>query len=95
MAIGVYCDNCKHKELIHKFDKWPCMDCCDGDRRDPFTNADRIRAMTDEELAFLIAWNSYDPPPWCREHEECPFIGLDHVPCEECALDWLKQEAEE
>lgn len=50
------------------------------------TNADRIRAMTDEELADTFAhkadacWN-------------CSADGLDT--CKECWLEWLKQEAKE
>ena len=49
-----------------------------------FTNADRIRAMSDEELASFIA--SLDcPDRWreCNGH------------CDECVLGWLKQPAEE
>ena len=79
MAMGVYCDSCKHKELEHKFDKWPCMDCCDGDRRDPVRNADRIRAMTDEELAGWLC----DIAGWLPMYE-----GKMHP-----ILDWLKEEA--
>lgn len=48
------------------------------------TNADRIRAMSDEELAEFIA--SLDcPDRWreCKGH------------CDDCVLEWLKQPAEE
>ena len=31
--------------------------CLDFDERKPQTNADRIRAMTDEELAHFLAWH--------------------------------------
>lgn len=51
------------------------------------TNADRIRAMTDEELAEFIG----DDPM----HDICPnncHEDLDR-PCKVCVLDWLKQEA--
>lgn len=55
------------------------------------TNADRIRAMSDEELAnFIPDWN-YTKACKCNEHE---FIGCDNQ-CEKCVLDWLKQPAEE
>ena len=49
------------------------------------TNADRIRAMTDEELAEFM-YNGCDPIPatWCGNHPNC---GA-------CWLDWLKQEAD-
>ena len=52
----------------------------------PITNADRIRGMTDEELADALAhkadacWN-------------CSTDGLNT--CKECWLEWLKQEEKE
>lgn len=57
------------------------------------TNADRIRAMTDEELAVVIAWPYLASPPWCFEHTICPYISEDPAPCDKCALDWLRKEA--
>ena len=53
------------------------------------TNADRIRAMTDEELAKFIAGtvdccNCKHPRNGCSENDET---------CASCQLDWLKQEA--
>ena len=59
------------------------------------TNADKFRAMSDEELAIQIAWPYHASPPWCAEHTTCPYFGEDPVPCDKCALDWLKQEAAE
>lgn len=56
------------------------------------TNADRIRAMSDEELAELLGYGDY--PPWCVVHEECPDIKIDPPSCEKCALDWLKSPVE-
>lgn len=61
----------------------------------PQTNADRIRAMSDEELAVVIAWPYLASPPWCSEHTTCPYISEDPTPCDKCALDWLKQEVED
>ena len=52
----------------------------------PKTNADRIRAMSDEELAMFF-------DSTCTENMgsvRCD-IGLR---CYDCWLDWLKQEAE-
>lgn len=49
----------------------------------PKTNADKIRAMTDEELAYWIMC-PYDSP-YCT--------GTDQ--CIECTLEWLKQPAED
>jgi hypothetical protein len=58
----------------------------------PITHADRIRSMTDEELAVVIAWPYIASPPWCAEHTTCPYISEDPTPCDKCALDWLKKE---
>jgi len=54
------------------------------------TNADRIRAMTDEELAEL----------WLERIDcgQCPVLGecnLTDKDCKRLALEWLKQEANE
>ena len=48
----------------------------------PITNADRIRSMTDEELAKWIA-NDLIEPGYYKAGQ-----------CEEIWLEWLKQEAE-
>ena len=47
------------------------------------TNAQKIRAMSDEELA-----------EW---HETCPYIDKEctMMDCTKCLLEWLKQPAEE
>ena len=49
----------------------------------PVTNADRIRAMSDEELAEFLRWDI------------CVKIRGDNRLCngwcDECVLDWLKQ----
>ena len=52
----------------------------------PKTNADRIRNMTDEELAKTISGDQIYP--WCTE-EPCKYDS-----CTDCVLAWLKQEAE-
>lgn len=54
----------------------------------PHTNADRIRSMTDEELAEVLFGS-------CIEHigvEEC---SHPEKACKSCVLDWLKAESEE
>ena len=52
----------------------------------PLTNADRIRAMTDEELAEFLNCHNF-----CARNFDCE---NGKRPCQECNLDWLKQEAE-
>ena len=70
-------------------------DFCLNYVRKPQTNADRIRAMTDEELAeFLI--QDGDCPPERMYPDSCP--NCDRVTpkvCYDCWLDWLRQEATE
>ncbi len=54
------------------------------------TNGDRIRAMTDEELAEYLCSFSFEqtcPPPY---DTPCVFDS-----CEPCWSNWLKQEATE
>lgn len=58
----------------------------------PKTNADRIRAMSDEELATTIhalhlGWTGL----WCDHH--CENEGDDG--CDKCIAEWLKQPVEE
>ena len=53
----------------------------------PKTNADRFRAMTDEELAGWLATN--DTCPSTEQERKC-----DNR-CGECWLEWLKKEADD
>lgn len=50
----------------------------------PMTNADRIRAMSDEELAELI-WPKLGCPDG-KDHVTCGYVG----DCKGCWLDWLQ-----
>ena len=76
------CFNCARSgtncEVWHK-----CGEDCPGWEIKVVTNADKIRAMTDEELAYWIMC-PYDSP-YCT--------GTDQ--CIECTLEWLKQPAED
>lgn len=58
--------------------------CCGGARilRVPVTNADRIRNMSDEELADVIA---------------CPYDGTCFYKgdCHKCCIEWLQKPAED
>ncbi|MBO4854071.1 MAG: hypothetical protein J5482_02850 [Oscillospiraceae bacterium] len=50
------------------------------------TNGDKIRAMTDEELAqWLIDCTACTIERFCAIHREC----------DACWLDWLKQEVQD
>lgn len=54
------------------------------------TNGDRIRQMSDEELATKLCVSICNMIPWpiCNQH-------TDTAECDKCILDWLKQEVEE
>ena len=53
------------------------------------TNADRIRSMSDEELAMAL------PFPQCPPHKgKCTFSTMIANSCDQCWLDWLRQEVE-
>lgn len=56
----------------------------------PHTNADRIRAMTDEELAEFIPYWSYTNACKCGKH----YVDCNNE-CEKCVAEWLQQPAEE
>lgn len=75
-----------------------CRQCVDFDwcaehedcglfKQKPITNADRIRAMSDEELAEWFGKIQYDTAYYCAgEYEQ-------HYPYPADWLDWLRQEA--
>ena len=56
----------------------------------PSTNADRIRTMSDEELAQFIPNWSYTNACKCGEH----YVGCNNE-CEKCVAEWLRKPAEE
>ena len=77
-----------------------CRTNCTGAKQDreialclgydpPKTNADRIRSMTDEELAEWYFDKFLPCVPSCSILDECP----EHDDCKICLLDWLKQES--
>ena len=73
------------------------QDVADRDvgKSEPLTNAQKIRAMSDEELMKIHYSGSAhciaDDPTVCDRHD---FIG-NLTPCEQCYLKWLKQTAGE
>lgn len=74
--------NCQHNS--NSRDNDPCCRC---DSRK--TNADRIRSMSDEELADVL----FDSCLEVMELEEC--TNTDNcVVCKRCVLEWLQSEAE-
>ena len=106
-----HCGNCaNHKKETNQFSE-ECGKCIafileNGERTDPShwmekpkTNADRIRAMSDEGLAEWLGtgegWGCYQ----CKEHyklENEPLFRFEKCDekCVEHCLEWLKQPAE-
>ena len=68
-----------------------CPECCGaGVQFVPSTNADRIRAMSDEELAELLLDGCRGSK--CDDHPQNEFGSVN---CFQCRLTWLQQPAEE
>lgn len=82
---GAYCE-----PFVVYADSSECAKLNKATIRLPKSNADRIRNMSDEDLAdFMNNFNICDT----RANEECRFTFLAN--CTECVLDWLKQPARE
>lgn len=95
MAEYQGCDNCKHDNT--RTYEFPCNACIHNkiaslDHWKPMTNADRIRNMSDEELAeFLVKVNSTIQD--CMVID-CKCENTDRD-CKDCFLEWLQAEVKE
>ena len=58
------------------------------------TNADRIRAMSDDELADYIFGVSVHEKPCVLCSDDCDFCELSDEECKNRTLKWLQQEVE-
>ena len=87
------CKGCKYEKC--SMESKECMGCKQNavDKYKRMTQADRIRSMSDEELAEFI-----------RELNECCLAGegmvdcsnnTDCIDCKGVVLEWLQQEVEE
>ena len=76
--------DCKRKP---RADQWTVAGCYWFEADTVITNADRIRAMTDEELAICLA-NLASCPECYARREDC---GIN---CWEAWLNWLKSQTE-
>lgn len=57
------------------------------------TNADRIRGMSNEEMAAMFCTEQdYGPVPWCKPIGK---MTCEKGPCKNCFKSWLRQPAEE
>lgn len=88
---GLYCNKCG------KWIKWLKKDekrLFAHNNKLKMTNADRIRSMTDDELAETLFGSCIERMgvEECSRHVET----LKGIPdCKSCILDWLKAESEE
>lgn len=81
------CGRSKECDYVWKDPSEPYMNCVSY-TPPPLTNADRIRAMTDEELAAFHVENPNCPPP--RTHGTC-----EELNCFGCWFDWLREEVKD
>ena len=91
------CKTCKHnngRQVVSKGEE-PCFSCLTADEaflkyesNGELTNADRIRAMTDEEMAELFARVTD-----CGEcpHDRWPGCSVNEESCVKRWLEWLRQ----
>lgn len=57
------------------------------------TRADKIRNMTDEQLAELLFPDVFNPDLYCTEIEAAKDGACEKTcSCRECLLEWLKEE---
>lgn len=95
------CKYCKNKENINGIIGCVYMDadCQNGEKYEAqiITNADRIRTMSDEELARML---HEQRDSYCKNLPECGYLldtpnGIPAEKCIDCALEWLKLPAKE
>lgn len=74
MQVGYKVDECNHKDCPY--------------RTEPITNAQKIRAMSDEELAWeLMLWR-------CEAVARHHGISSEYPDTQKTILEWLQQPAE-
>ena len=89
------CGQCKNREKKRRCEYYTAIsnyaEKCKDFEEKKRTNADRIRSMSDEELAKLIAENI--------ECTMCPFVNVEEkcgeIRCSKLILEWLQSEVEE
>ena len=82
------CTNCNYYMTKEDFPLWKASKTK--------TNADRIRTMTDEELAEWICVH-YRKTAWCSDFDEESIASGKCNPtrCKVCVIDWLRKEVKE
>lgn len=83
------CKGCKYEN--QSASSGFCIGCIQNavDKYKPQNNADRIRKMWDDELAEWLCYVGA-----CPIEGECPYLDND-VLCDECLLEWLREEVDQ
>lgn len=82
---------CGNMTMLHGIAYCDSVPCSLRGELPLMTNADRIRAMSDKELAEFIPNWSYTKACKCDEET---FVGCNNE-CEKCVIEWLQQPIEE
>lgn len=88
MNITELCVNCKQNNACTMCWKTSNKKCSHFIQK---TNADRIRAMSDEEFVRMLGHNSICDYVQDHSGKHCE----KHCSCDGCLVEWLKQPAEE
>ena len=87
-CFNIKCGSCIGKTLCGEPED-TALGCVDRVVGKPMTNADRIRAMSDEELALeLMLWR-------CEAVARHHGISSEYPDTQQTILEWLQQPAEE
>lgn len=81
------CDRCRVPGCLLDYGGKACRNARKQECPDVvFTNADKIREMSDEELAAIIMCPANEDGTTC--------VGVGGKSCIECSLEWLRESAE-
>ena len=96
------CDKCIKHDICGIREAFGAVGCVDDFQPKPMTNADKIRNMSDEELAkvFVEIDEDYICNVFCKNicklrNNSCPVIFKDEVcpiSTEDCISGWLQSE---
>ena len=94
------CPDCNRTAAYDSYFKAKICRHCGWNEQVKPTNADRIRSMTDGELAqILVSEPIAETIPFCQNKPECERLletasGIPESMCAVCALDWLQKPVE-
>ena len=88
------CNKCKYEKTDRY--SYPCSFCVHNaeEHFQPKTNADRIRNMTDEELAEFLVYTQSTIKECMIGVADCKYENTDKD-CKDCFLEWLQAEVKE